>query len=83
MARRKPAATVEYLSSSSDKVFKPSVLSVSEDLMAERLSLATVTEMAATTAGELRGNVAKNDGTKRAEAEQSGREWGAANRFQQ
>ena len=39
--------------------------------MAERLSLATVTEMAATTAYESRGDVAKNDDKKRAEAEEA------------
>ena len=49
VARRMPPATEEYLSNRSDKVLKPSVLSVRTPLIVLRLSAATVTETAATT----------------------------------
>jgi hypothetical protein len=52
------------VSISSDNVFKPSVLSVREFLIVLRLSAATVTETAATTARESQDNEPTSNGNK-------------------
>ena len=52
---------VSHLSKRSDNVLKPSVLSVREFLMVRRLSEATVTETAATTAYESNGKSFRKD----------------------